>query len=99
MNYYIAIDHKAGHKPEWTYIKISPWRNHKITVREARNWFLTHQKNYEAVWCAHIMKRTKKDTYVDLETVYPDGITAESKGVFTWITDAEFTDKNTFEAE
>ena len=99
MNFYIAIDHKVGHKPSWTYIKITPWRNQKLTVREARNWFLRNQKNYDAVWCAHIMKRTKKDTYKDIETVYADGITYESNGPVDWITDYDFTETNTFTAE
>ena len=100
MNYYIAIDHKIPHKPAWTYIKITPWRDQKLTVREARNWFIRNQKHFENVWCAHILKRTKKDTYVDIEMVNTDGLSVEGdKSVFGWITDFDFNAKNTFTAE
>lgn len=96
MEYYIAIDHNSTQfeKP-WTFIRIKGYGNSKPTVREVRNWFLTHQKTFPYIYCALIMKKMKKNLYKGIEQVFPSGTSYEKKDEWP-LNDSVFEDKYTF---
>lgn len=95
MNFYIAIDHTSEHNKAWSYMKFEPGLTEKLTVREIRNWLIRHMKDLENVWCVHIMKRTKKDTYKSVELVKPDGCSYETNDNMGFVHDFHFSDNNT----
>ena len=94
MNYYIAIDHTSQHNKAWTFIELKPGLTAKLNVREVRNWLIRHMKDFENVWCIHIMRRTKKDTYESLEYVKPDGCSYETKDPMAFVYDFHFNESN-----
>ena len=98
MNFYLAIDHTSENKDAWTYIRLVPGFKEKLNVRVVRNWVIKHMKDLENVWCIHIMKKSKKDTYKSIEYVKPDGCSYENKegeDNMGFVYDVFFTDKNT----
>ena len=95
MNFYLAIDHTSENPQDWTYRKLEPGLSDKLTVREVRNWIITHMKDFQNVWCIHIMKRSKKNTYKSLELVKPDGCSYETNDNMGFVYDLYFNEKNT----
>lgn len=65
----VAIDHKAGHHVNWTYIAI----NGATEAWQARNWFIGNHKDIENVYCARILKRVGARKFTDVEMVHTDG--------------------------
>ena len=95
MNYYIAIDHTTKNPKPWSYMKIESGYNEKLTVRDVRNWLIRHMKDFENVWCIHIMKRTKKDTYESIEYVNPDCCSYDMHDRMGHVCDFFFNESNT----
>ena len=98
MNFYLAIDHTSENPQGWTYLKIVSGLNEKLDVRVVRNWIIRHMKEFNNVWCIHIMKRSKKDTYKSIEYVKPDGCSYENKGdecKMGFVFDVLFSENNT----
>ena len=98
MNFYLAIDHTSENDRGWSFIKLVPVLHKKLDVRTVRNWVIVHQKEFKNVWCIHIMKRSKKDTYKSIEYVKPDGcsyVNKKDEDRMNFIYDVDFSEKNT----
>ena len=95
MDFYIAIDHNSNHDKPWSFVKIEPFYNKKLTVRDARNWFFVHQHTFPNIYCCIIMKNLKKNLYKSIEQVFPSGTSYEKDDEWP-LSDSEFKNNNTF---
>ncbi len=91
MKYAVAVDHKAGFRKNWTFIKLE---NIDKAMAFAEGTIKGFAK--EEVYCIHIIKKVRKNKWESIARIYPGGTvedTTEEK-YNTW----ELDEKWDFEA-
>ena len=69
MTEYIAIaDHNAEHNKNFSYVPLKSTNKHFAFAEGARRGF-----NLEKVYCVHICKKIKKNSYRSIGLIYPSG--------------------------
>ena len=86
MAEYIAIaDHTAEYNKSFSYVRLKSTDKAFACAEGARRAF-----NLEKVYCVHICKKVKKDTYHSFCLIYPSGETRDIQKEEHWSNSIDF---------